>query len=95
MNYPYFTAEQAGQSRQKKGNFNMSLQAALNADSMDSIPRIKEIIANADTFEANQMEQKALREMMNSPVAIVNMSSEELDKFQTDLIEVFAYHDWI
>ena len=73
----------------------MSLQAALNAHSMNSIPKIKEIIANADSFEANQMEQRALREMNNSPVAIVNMSSEELEQFQTDLIEVFSYYDWI
>jgi len=43
----------------------MSVQAALNADSMNSIPKIKKVITQAESFESNQMEQMALRETMN------------------------------
>lgn len=73
----------------------MSIQAALNADSMNSVPKIKEVIANAESFEANQMEQKALSAMMNSTKPIVDMNNEELERFQTDLIDVFKHYGWI
>jgi len=73
----------------------MSIQAALNADSMNSVPKIKEVIANADSFEANQMEQKTLRAMMNSSKPVVDMNSEELDLFQTELLDVFKHNEWI
>lgn len=73
----------------------MSIQAALNADSMNSVPKIKEVIANADSFEANQMEQKTLRAMMDSPKPVVDMSSEELEQFQTELLDVFKHYEWI
>lgn len=73
----------------------MSVQAALNADSMNSIPKVKEVISKADNFEANQMEQKAFTEMMNSPVAIVDMNSQQLEQFQDDLIEVFKFKNWL
>lgn len=73
----------------------MSIQAALNADSMKSIPKIKEIIAKAEPFEANQMEHRALQEMMNSLKPIVDMDGEELEKFQSDLIDVFKFKHWI
>ncbi|MGO3422676.1 MAG: hypothetical protein ACTIMZ_09480 [Pseudoalteromonas distincta] len=73
----------------------MSIQAALNADSMNSVPKISEIIAKAESFEANQMEQSTLRAMMNSPVAIVDMDNEQLEKFQTDSIEYFKHMGWL
>lgn len=73
----------------------MSVQSALNENSINSIPRVKAVISNADAFEANQMKQKALSEMMNSPVAIVDMNSEQLEKFQDELIEVFNYKGWL
>lgn len=73
----------------------MSIQAALNADSMNSVPKISEIIAKAESFEANQMEQSTLRAMMNSPVAIVDMDNEQLEKFQTDFIEYFKHMGWL
>ena len=73
----------------------MSIQAALNADSMNGVPKIKEVIANADSFEANQMEQRTLRAMMDSSKPVVDMSSEELEQFQTELLDVFKHYDWI
>ncbi len=73
----------------------MSIQAALNADSMNSVPKIKEAIANADPFEANQMEQQTLSAMMNSPKPIINMSDDELEQFQTNLIALFKQHNWL
>ncbi len=73
----------------------MSIQASLNADSINSVPKIKQVIANANSFEANQMEQKTLREMINSSKPVADMSSEELKQFQNDLLEVFKHYDWI
>jgi hypothetical protein len=57
----------------------MSVQAALNNESLNSIPKIKDAISNAESFEANQMEQKAMSVMMNSSIAIVDMNNEQLE----------------
>ena len=73
----------------------MSVQAALNADSMNSIPKVKQVISKAENFEANQMEQKALNKMMNSHVAIVDMNCQQLEQFQDDLIEIFKFNNWL
>ena len=73
----------------------MSAQAALNNDSMNCVPLIKDTIAKAESFEANQMEQSTLRAMMNSPVAIVDMDKEQLEKFQTDSVEYFKHMNWV
>lgn len=73
----------------------MSIQAKLNENSMDYAPEIKKVIASASAFEANQMEQKTLREMMNSPKPIVDMNDKEIEQFQTDLLGVFRHYNWI
>lgn len=73
----------------------MSIQAAFNADAMSLIPKIKEVISFANNFEANQMEHKALTEMMDSPIPIAHMNSKQLEQFQTDLLDQFKYYDWI
>ena len=73
----------------------MSVQATLNAISMNSVPKIKEVIANAEAFEKNQMVYKTHHEMMNSSKPVVDMTSEELEIFQDELIELFHFNNWI
>lgn len=73
----------------------MSIQSALNNDSMNYIPTIKGIIANADAFEANQMQHYALRKMMNSDVRIVDMTNAQIVEFQENLIGYYIQMGWI
>jgi hypothetical protein len=73
----------------------MSVQAALNDESMNCVPKIKEVIATAESFEANQMEQSTLRAMMNSSIRIVDMNEDQLETFQTDCIHYFKHMKWL
>ena len=69
----------------------MSIQAALNNDSINAIPKIKEVINEAEDYQADLMKQSALRSMMNSRTAIDDMNNEELEEFQNDLKQLKAY----
>ncbi len=73
----------------------MSLQGQLNQAAIDCLPKIKEVIANAGDFEANQMEFMALRAMMNAHTPVSDMSAEQLDQFQNDMLDVFKYKNWL
>lgn len=73
----------------------MSVQAALNAISMNSVPKIKKVIANAKAFEKNQMVHKTHYFMVNSKIRVVDMTSQELEIFQDGLIELFQINNWI
>lgn len=73
----------------------MSLQKKLNDDSIAYLNQIPDLIAGAEPFEANQMRQYTLRLMNNSVTPIVEMSSSELDKFETDLVDTFKFKQWL
>lgn len=73
----------------------MSLQKKFDDDSIASLNQIPDLIANAEPFVANQMRHYTLRLMGSSVTPIVEMSSSELDKFETDLIDVFKFKQWL
>lgn len=73
----------------------MSLQSELDQEAIDMLPKIKTEIKKAASFEANEMLCRTLRECMNSKIAMNSMNSEQLEKFQQDLLEIFEYNNWI
>lgn len=73
----------------------MSLQTQLNADVLAYLPAIKNIIKEAEAFEANQMSVVTFRECMNSNKAIDQMNAHELLNFQARLIRRFEFSGWI
>ena len=73
----------------------MSIQSQLNNEAINCLPKIKTLIENAASFEANQMSNYANNEMMNSYKSVNSMTSEELDSFQCEIIETFKFKDWI
>lgn len=73
----------------------MSLQGQLNQAAINCLPIIKEAISAAGDFEANQMECKALSLIMNADTPVSEMSAEELELFQADMLEVFKHYNWI
>ena len=73
----------------------MSLQAILDQECIDYLPKIKDILVDSDLFSSNQIMQLTLREAMNSRIAIINMNKDQLDKFQDNLINVFKINGWL
>jgi len=65
------------------------MQHALNESSLKMTPNIYKLL-NSDliTIESkNTLRQRTLQAMMNSPKAIVDMTQDEIEKFEYKLIE--------
>jgi len=73
----------------------MSIQAQLNNQALSMLPKVSAAITNANQVESDQMQGKALREIMNSTPCLDDMSPDELSKFDNDLISSFKYNEWI
>lgn len=61
----------------------------------DNLPRVWECIDSADAFEANQMKCRVKREMLNSDISSMELSTTELSEFQDMLIASFKCFGWI
>lgn len=76
----------------------MSLQSALNTSALNCLPNVLILIAKSNDFQANQIVNFTLREMINAPVAISRMGDVELILFELDLIEKIIYklkNEWV
>jgi len=73
----------------------VSIQAQFNQECIDMLPIIKQKIAVAKSFDANQMFCKTLREAGNSSKPICEMNDNELMLFQLELIRIFKHCEWI
>jgi hypothetical protein len=69
-------------------------QHQLNQLAMTYVPLIRDLIKVSHPFEANQMREMTLREMMNTSVAVCDMNESQLKEFQRDLIAVFKHKGW-
>ena len=72
----------------------MSIQAILNKQALSYVPNVLHIILNAPEFEANQMVNKTLHEMMQTQKRINEMTEIEIDNFEKFLIELFEWKGW-
>lgn len=77
----------------------MSLQSQFDQEAIDMLPKVKAEIEKAEKFEANQMRYKTIQACCNASqnyrCAIAFMSSDELEKFQNDLLASFKHYNWI
>jgi hypothetical protein len=73
----------------------MSIQAALNDDAISMLPAVKQAIANAEAFESNQMQSKAISEICNLAKPLVDMSEDEKQQFSGELLDMFRHRGWI
>lgn len=73
----------------------MSLQSQFDLEAINMLPIVKAEILKANKFESNQMMNYALRDICNSSTPISEMSEQEIEKFQLDLIEVFKFLGFI
>jgi hypothetical protein len=73
----------------------MSIQAQLDAQAINKLPKIKSIINNSDNFLANQIKRATIRAAIDSYVAIDSMSDKQLNQFQDGLVAAFKYKKWI
>lgn len=72
----------------------MSIQTTLNNQAINKLPKITELIKSAAKFEANQMTNRTIRELLSSEVALDNMNDEQLHEFQVDIINIFKHFGW-
>ena len=73
----------------------MSIQSILNQEAIDFLPAIKELMNNANKFEANQMRCLTLRKCGNLNKSLIDMTDSEIKEFEDDLISIFKFHEWI
>lgn len=78
-----------------KRELNMGVQENLNKEAIDYLPTIKELIAKAEPFEANQMKCKAIHEMLSSSQPVASMNADELKCFQMRLVSTFKHNEWV
>jgi hypothetical protein len=71
------------------------MQARMNQEAIDMLPRIKHVIALAEDFEACQMTQATLMSICNSVRSISEMSGAQIFIFEEMLLEQFKYKEWI
>jgi hypothetical protein len=77
----------------------MILRTILGEQSLDYIPKIKNLIderigKNKD-FEANQMTHFIMQKMLQSSTYICDMTDEQLNDLQDKLIDHFKIVGWI
>lgn len=73
----------------------MIIQSQLSQESLNKLNQVSALIKDAGKHEATQMKFLAERAMLNSNKAIDDMNSQELIKFESDLIESFKFKDLI
>ncbi len=74
----------------------MSIQQQLNNMAISMCKKLQATISqSSDEFCINQMRCSALKEINNTYMPIENMTQEQLDKFQDEVIEKFKYNNWI
>jgi len=72
-----------------------NLQHKLNNDSIDMLPKIREIISKADNFEANQIRCYSLNAMLNNNRSVNNMSDKQKEEYSSELLNVFKHKEWV
>ena len=73
----------------------MSVQATLNNSAIQELPKIQALIQLSEEFEANQMNYRAIASICNLPTPLCDISEQEKEVFQSDLINIFKHYDWI
>lgn len=73
----------------------MSLQSLLTKQAFEMLPKVLNAIEAANDFESNQMACYAERKINDSKIALVEMTNEQIDEFQNELLETFKFKEWL
>ena len=73
----------------------MSLQAILNKQARDALPRVSELINAATDFERNQMICATDWSILNSPIPLDTMTEIDLLILDSTLVETFHQKGWV
>lgn len=73
----------------------MGLQAIIDQDVFNFFPKINSCIDKAESFEANQMQQKTLQRVLNMCTPLDQLTTSQVESLESDLIEVFKFNEWL
>lgn len=73
----------------------MNVQAQLNDQAIRYLPRVRQLILEADDFESNQMTNKVLQWVSVLRLPVHNMNNIEIHYLERDLIKVFKMKGWM
>lgn len=73
----------------------MSLQFIFHKELFELLPRISSLINTADKFNANQIVCATVRAAMNSVTSVLNMTANQQEEFQSNLIDTFKAKNWV
>jgi len=73
----------------------MTIQSQLNNQAISKLSKISNQIKYTEFHERNQIINYTLRAINNSRIAIDEMTAEQLEIFQNDLMNVFSHKNWI
>lgn len=73
----------------------MTIQAQFDADALNQLPIVLDVIASADRKTANEMRLYVLRKLMNHRISLDEMNNEQKINVQKGFIEVFKFKEWL
>lgn len=73
----------------------MSIQSELNNAALEQLPKILNLIANADRFERDQIIDYTLRQLMQCNPCLDDMTLEQKSEFENNLIALFKEKGWV
>jgi hypothetical protein len=69
----------------------MSIQGKLNQQAISMLPKSKQYIDSSNDYIANEFSQIAIRWICDSLTPLTQMSAAELQDFDNQLVDTFAF----
>lgn len=73
----------------------MSTQAKLNQEAFSQLPKTYAEIKNATGNIRGSMEQTTISKLMNCSPCLDDMTDQQKEKIDSDMIELFKHKEWI
>jgi len=73
----------------------MSIQAQLDNQAIDMLPKIKKAINSVNDFDSNQMRCYTIKCCLNTIPCLNDKTSDEIAEFQDGLLSHFIRQDWL
>jgi len=69
----------------------MSIQGIFDQQAIKMLPKVKQYIESSDDYIANEFHQLAIRSICDSLTPLTHMSATELQAFDNQLLDTFAF----
>lgn len=73
----------------------MSIQAQLNHEAFIQLPKTYAAMKNATGNILGSMEQTTISKLMNCSPCLDDMTDQQKEKLDSDMIELFKHKEWI